>query len=466
MSTPEVMGISARLAIDSTEPQHVESVSVATSIASQVVEVSVNAGISAQDTDNKTQATALNTLGATPSLTVKIENLNKALNKEVFVYNNCGNVASYCEMDVNQQNTVSNVHRAMKRLIAPNSTTFSIHLSKMVISYKEDGVEHMEDLAELIHRDATCMQLYRELTGEVRQIWGGPFQTIPLEPGRKTTVQGSRPKLKLLPTTFDKGAKMALGMQSDPSKQDDVLKLISAAEKLLDTKYIDERLKQLKNQPSTPLNETYIRELEKLKKKQEMDRFAIYMILANYPTFNPNTGSSQKIAEVTAAAEKVKEYVRAIIDQQTSLIQKMNTSIRSYLPDFIPYSIRKQSIPESGSFSDDVAGLMFAALPVSERRSGYIDFCNEHGLSPKADCLEDSLIRFVLRGESTVPELESMINSLSDPAIKNACMTEFEAAKVAARSILTAPLPVPAPGGTTPPTLDEKISHLQNHFSF
>ena len=470
MTTPEVTGVSAGLTIENKEVAGVSA--KATIVPSQAIGLSARVQISSQAADNKVQATASNVLttpNAQSKLTITVQNLHQdpnlqqGLNKEVFVYNNCGTFANYCKMDANQQNTVSKAHAAMRNLIAPNSTAFSIHLSKMVISYKEGGVEQMKDLAELIQNNPTCKQLYKELTGEVHQIWGGNFQSSALEAGRKTTSQGSRPQLKLLSTTFTKGVKMALNQQNDPSKQDDVLKLITAAEKLMQTKHIDEKLEQLKSQPSTPLIETSISELERLKKKQEMDRLAIYLILANYPTFNPNTSSSQRIAEVTAAAERVKEYVQAIIDQQSSLLQKMNNSFRSYLPSFIPEPIRvpKQSIPASGSFSGDVAGLMFAALPVSERRSGYIDFCHKHGLLPKADCMEDSLLRFVLGSETTIPELESMINSLSDPAIKQACEAEFEAA----RSILTDPLPAPAVG-TTPPTLDEKISHLQNHFTF
>ncbi|MBS0605007.1 MAG: hypothetical protein JSS60_08265 [Verrucomicrobia bacterium] len=471
----------------------------------------------------------LQNLGPASGVRVEVERVPR----QIYVYNKLNeSTASYCDMTQDQQESISTAHGKMKALIAPNATTFKVNLSKMLVIYKEGGVEYMKDLQALIENDTEIRKAYGELANQVQPVWGAKFRNITLEPGRKTSATSPIPLgrhseiCRNLPTTYSKSAKMALDLYASstirgaPPTQADMdaaLKRILAAEKIMHSQA--KKLSDLKDELTTadPARKTIllaqIRELQKM----SVDRFAVYIAVAFYPS-HPNPS----IAELTEAADKAKECLDSLVDNWARQAnestrkpwEKFKAMFRGGLPPLVE---------DNKTFCADAAALMFSTLPPAQARMGYLDFCRKHGLMPKTDCAEDSLMRFIGGVISTppaangvqvldtaigtiadgnlqaqcraalndfdIPLLKTLIDRipdpniklsckraldkldtdfsqpierLSDPVIKQQCRTHLKAALSDAHAIIHGPTPVPA----TAVTLEEKIAHHNTVFHF
>ncbi len=385
--------------------------------------------------------------------------------KEILLYKAYGrNKGHYFDLKESHRNTLQEIFYHIKQhclntnQVSGDATGFTISWSNRIIRFYDPGTHNIRLLdLEVIMRENPDIH-EKVLKGEelITGINKRDIRASKFAPNNKGAVDGPTPlcrsnsALQTLPkSTGDRPYNVALTLSKDVLTDDEkkdiairrmvgmetILKKVKdkvAAEKALLVPLL-EQATQAGNQVEVNRFQKNMNQLVALEEKlDEVDTCAICCALAFWPT-----GGKADPQEVRYRAEQLHMLMGQMVEEvRKTTIEE--TASRSWLPKWVsslPFgkTLRGETdIEPSGAYSLDAAGLLFSGLESPQSRSSYAEFCNANQSSFKRECLEDALVKEVLRpgseasGQNQV--LTDLFKSITDPQIQARLNEERDAA--------------------------------------
>src|SRR3972149_3345758 len=392
---------------------------------------------------------------------------------QAVVFNDLGSSHRQFSVGRAKQIEIDAAYRELRNLVAPSAQKVNFNLSKMTVWIRdENGVEHINDLQEIVEQNADRMEKFLILDDLVSPVWGAPLRGQSIESGKKSTSNSLRPMqrnneaLMALPGNENSDSeKKALELyarkEKDQAKRSAALQRITAIEGIVDplVNRVKEKLKieqtalALAAPSLQPAITVKIKELETLLGKLQVDRLGLYVAAAFSPTPVPNPQDALIYSQ--RAAEDAQEALQGEIDATRDRL--MHDGVRRNWSEWLPEFLRAKPIPENKVYSVDAAALVFSSLPIASARHGALDFWKQHQLFQKMDCLEDELIRFVVAGDHNIPWIEKTIEGIGNQEFKAELRAVYDEVMAKAREILNGRTSVSASSSAAaiPPAMED-----------
>ena len=394
---------------------------------------------------------------------------------QAVVFNDLGSSHRQFSVGRAKQIEIDAAYRELRNLVAPSAQKVNFNLSKMTVWIRdENGVEHINDLQEIVERNADYMEKFLILDDLVSPVWGAPLRGQSIESGKKSTSNSLRPMqrnneaLMALPgNEHSDSEKKALELyarkEKDQAKRSAASQRITAIEGIVDplVNKVKEKLKIEQTAlasaaPSLqPAITVKIKELETLLGKLQVDRLGLYVAAAFSPT--PVSNPQDALIYAQIAAKDAQEVLQGEIDATRDRL--MRDDIRRNWPKWLPKFVRGKAepIPENKAYSVDAAALVFSSLPIASARHGALDFWKQHQLFQKMDCLEDELIRFAVAGDRNIPWIEKTIEGIGNQEFKAELRAVYDEVMAKAQEILNGRTSVSASSSAAaiPPAMED-----------